>query len=169
MINYIIHLSDIHIRSGSYIKSRYEQYLYTFNNLLEEIKNLNIPFEECICVITGDIFHFKNNADSTGIQLFNYLIDGIAKYYRIYLIQGNHDFKQDCLEEPDILSSLFFKNPRENVFYLNKTDIYNIDNLVIGCSVFDCSVFDSSIFNNSINNIMLLSLLLFPNDYNHFF
>jgi len=161
MINYIIHLSDIHIRSGSYIKSRYEQYLYTFNNLLEEIKNQNIPFEECICVITGDIFHFKNNADSTGIQLFNYLIDGIAKYYRIYLIQGNHDFKQDCPEEPDILSSLFFKNPRENVFYLNKTDIYNIDNLVIGViTINDTLLIGSTVGINSKN---LLSIMPKPN------
>src|SRR3989338_4116609 len=94
-IKAIIHLADLHIRSGDMSRSKYEQYENTFTNLISQIsQEEHIKTGECITVIAGDIFHYKNEADSTGIKLFNYLIGGLAKLCPVLLIQGNHDYKQ---------------------------------------------------------------------------
>ena len=45
MIKKIIHLSDIHIRSGNIIKSRFDQYILTFDNLFNTIKDKNLNIE----------------------------------------------------------------------------------------------------------------------------
>jgi len=158
-INYIIHLSDIHIRSGNLEKSRYEQYIYTFNNLFEKIALYPRDIlDETVIIITGDIFHVKNNADSTGIHLFNYLIDGLSDFCPLYLIQGNHDFKQDCPDEPDILSSLFYKNPRKNIEYLAETGLYITKNITFGL----VSVKDTLIKNSAVGKLNNRELPNFP-------
>ena len=160
IINYIIHLSDIHIRSGNIEKSRYNQYIYTFDNLFIEIGKLSKEvLNETVIIITGDIFHMKNNADSTGIYLFNYLVDNLSKFCPLYIIQGNHDFKQDCPDEPDILTSLFYKNPRHNIEYLSETGLYIANNIIFGL----VSVKDTLIKNSTVGKLNNEDLPIFPN------
>ena len=38
-LNYIFHLSDLHIRNGDKIQSRYEEYKLVFDNTIVSIKN----------------------------------------------------------------------------------------------------------------------------------
>ncbi len=129
----IIHLADLHIRSGDIYRSKYTLYESTFNRLIERVcKERHIESQECLTVIAGDVFHYKNEADSTGIQLFNHLIGKLSMLCPIAIIQGNHDYKQGHLEEPGILDSLFYQNPRMNVFYLDRSANYIINNLGIG-------------------------------------
>ena len=70
-IHYIIHISDIHIRTGNIVQARYNEYLYVFKDLLGELKKYK-DIKNSIIVITGDIFHHKNQIESSGIDLFSY-------------------------------------------------------------------------------------------------
>ena len=76
-INYIYHISDIHIRTGNNEQSRYNEYLYVFKNLKKTIKSNN-DLKQSILIITGDIFHHKNLIESSGIELFSFLIKELS-------------------------------------------------------------------------------------------
>ena len=76
--NKIIHLSDIHIRTGNFERSRYNEYMFVFKNLINSLKLIE-NFDEYIIVITGDIFHNKSQIESSGISLFTYLINELTK------------------------------------------------------------------------------------------
>ena len=115
----IYHISDLHIRAGDYAKSRYFEYMSVFDEFIKVIKNEK---NECCVVITGDVFHDKNKIDSPGIKLFYYLIQNIAPI-PIYIIKGNHDYRQSCPDEVDIITTLLMPN-FEHVHYFDKTCIY---------------------------------------------
>ena len=63
VLSHIFHLSDLHIRNGDNKYSRYEEYKEVFKNTIVSIKKqievLELPFDDFIIVITGDIFHNK--------------------------------------------------------------------------------------------------------------
>lgn len=94
MISQIIHLSDIHIRAGNQDKSRYHEYHSTFTNLFQSIEHLP-GLSDAIIVITGDIFHHKNKLEPCGLELALHLLSGLASLAPVYLIRGNHDYRQD--------------------------------------------------------------------------
>jgi predicted MPP superfamily phosphohydrolase len=64
VLTHIFHLSDLHIRNGDNMYSRYEEYKEVFKETITSIKNniesLNLSLNDFIIVITGDIFHNKN-------------------------------------------------------------------------------------------------------------
>lgn len=124
-IKNIIHLSDIHIRLNKN-NSRYDEYIKVFNNLINNLSNYN-NLHETIILITGDIFHDKNIIDSNGIALFNNLMAGLTKLTSVYLIMGNHDYRQEFdNDEIDILSALINDTNIPNLYYLKKTGLYLI-------------------------------------------
>ena len=121
-IKNIIHLSDIHIRLNKN-NSRYDEYIKVFNNLINNLSNYN-NLHETIILITGDIFHDKNVIDSNGIALFNNLMAGLTKLTSVYLIMGNHDYRQEFdNDEIDILSALINDTNIPNLYYLKKNRI----------------------------------------------
>jgi len=83
MLKYIFHLSDLHIRNGDYKYSRYDEYLNVFNNTIisinTNITNLNLSKNEFIIIITGDIFHNKNNIGNYGLLLYKNFITELTK------------------------------------------------------------------------------------------
>tara|TARA_Y100000389_G_scaffold112868_1_gene110000 strand:+ start:7099 stop:11715 length:4617 start_codon:yes stop_codon:yes gene_type:complete len=137
-IKKIFHISDIHIRNGNEKLSRFDEYLNVFTNLInilqesQEIKN-----HEAVIIVTGDTFHHKNKIESPGIYLFNYLISGLSSLAPIYIILGNHDFRQDQSVNIDFLDAFLLScpNSNSNVEYLDKTGHYCSCNLIFG--VFD--------------------------------
>jgi len=130
-LRYIIHLSDIHIRTGDFEQARYDEYAFVFKNLAKTIKllikNIKEFKDSFVVIITGDIFESKSRIESAGIRLFNMFMSSLTRYAPVYIIEGNHDYRQD---QPDIdlLSSFLHDYPDDNVYYLNKTGIYNLDN-----------------------------------------
>ena len=127
MIKTVIHLSDIHIRSGDLVQSRFYAYLHAFDNTAKLLQSRGYPKESVLVIITGDIFHVKNTADSTGIYLFNYLMDKLQCFCRqIILIYGNHDFKQHARDEPGILHSITMN---KDILLLDETGLHDIENI----------------------------------------
>src|SRR5258706_11506650 len=105
-IRYIIHLSDIHIHKGDLEKSRYEEYLYVFNNLKDQLKKISLLIiENAVIVILGDIFQDKDSYTSSSISLFYQFINSLSELCPLYLIQGNHDYQQELPNNSDIISN----------------------------------------------------------------
>ena len=129
MIHNIIHISDIHIRSGDSTKSRYNEYISTFDNLYESISKQSII--DSVIVITGDIFHDKNMIGPSGLKIAIYLLQKLSSLTTVFVIRGNHDYRQDHPNEPDMISGLMsYDIP--NVVYLDKTGIHTYKNISFG-------------------------------------
>ena len=95
----IIHIADIHIRNGDEIASRYDEYYKVFTNLFNTLKRLDsVKNNEAVCVICGDTFHAKTKLETPGIKLFLYLLQNLGSILPTFIILGNHDFKQDQMD-----------------------------------------------------------------------
>jgi len=124
-ISHIIHLSDLHIRTGDIEHSRFKEYENVFNQFIQDIKLLpHISNNSTILLLAGDIFEHKNRIESPGIRLFYSFLGKLSNIAPVYIIQGNHDFRQDQPDSPDLLSSLLLNNENENICYMDQTGIY---------------------------------------------
>ena len=128
----VIHISDIHIRVGNHDKSRYTEYLTVFTNLFQSLsQQLCIQQQTSIIVITGDLFHHKNKLEPYGLELALHLLRGLAALAPVFVIRGNHDYRQDVPKERDMISALMsYQIP--NVSYLDKTGVYTHKNVSLG-------------------------------------
>jgi len=132
-IRNIIHLSDIHIRTGNNNQSRYNEYMNVFKNLIISLKKIeDIQNGKSIIIITGDIFHHKSQIESPGIDLFSYLTKELTNLAPVYIIMGNHDYRQDNIDDSDLLSALIKNSNYSNLHYLDKTGFYIINNILLG-------------------------------------
>jgi DNA repair exonuclease SbcCD ATPase subunit/DNA repair exonuclease SbcCD nuclease subunit len=130
-LSYIFHLSDLHIRNGDNTYSRYEEYSQVFKETIvsirDQIKVLELPFEDYIIVITGDIFHNKNVIGNYGLFIYREFIQALSKIGRLYIISGNHDYDQSDINKPSLVYSSTFDIP--NVFVLNTSTSFIIDDV----------------------------------------
>lgn len=132
MASTIIHLSDIHIRTGDKSKSRYEEYVSVFESLFSTIQSIEAVINNtAVIVITGDFFHNKNRLESSGLKIALHLLSGLAAIAPTYIIRGNHDYRQDTPTEDDLLSALT-AYPIPNITYLDKTGHYEIGQIGFG-------------------------------------
>lgn len=125
-ITHLIHLSDLHIRTGNLEQSRYNEYITVFNNLFSSLKEHIVEDKTLIC-ITGDIFHNKSKIENYGLNLFQYFISHLSKLAPLIIIPGNHDYRQDFPDEPSLLSSVLY--PSDKIHYLDKTQNLTYKNL----------------------------------------
>jgi DNA repair exonuclease SbcCD ATPase subunit len=126
----IFHLSDIHIRNGDITYSRYEEYKNVFENLFISLKNdiqtLQLEKKDYLIIITGDIFHNKNNIGNYGLMLYKILIENLTNIGLTIILEGNHDSIQHELNQPSLVTSTFGIN---NLIVLNETTSFVIDNI----------------------------------------
>ena len=123
MYKYIIHLADIHIRTGNKEYSRYDEYLNVFINLEKSIKEKLIEIKNensTLIMIAGDIFHNKNKIENYGLKLFNIFINILKNLAPVIIIPGNHDYLQQFPNDPGLLDSSL--NNLNNIYFLNKTE-----------------------------------------------
>ncbi len=130
-LKYIFHLSDLHIRNGDKHYSRYEEYNLVFSNTISSINsyilNNQLSFNEFIIIITGDIFHNKNNIANYGLLLFKNFIQKLASISRIIIFAGNHDLSQSDISQPSLVFSSSFDIP--NLTILNESQSFIIDDI----------------------------------------
>ena len=127
----IVHISDLHIRSGDKSACRFDEYMSVFNNLYNTL-SIEGVCDDTIVIITGDLFHNKSKIESAGIVLFYSLIGRLAQLASVFIIQGNHDYRQDQHDTPDLISALLHEKVVPNVYYLDTTAHYIIGNIGIG-------------------------------------
>ena len=130
-LQYIYHLSDLHIRNGDKTYCRYEEYKSVFENTIISLKtNIDknkLDFDDYIIIITGDIFHNKNNIGNYGLLLYKTFIQELLKFSRVYIFQGNHDFIQSDTNQPSLVYSSTFD--LTNLTVLNETQSFIIDEI----------------------------------------
>ena len=127
---HIIHLADLHIRSGNLQKSRYIEYETVFNRIVNDLENY-IYIKDSVIFILGDIFHNQVKIESAGLKLSLEFIKKLSNLAHVYIIRGNHDYLQAFPDEPDLISSVLSIDI-PNVTYLNKTGHYTIGDIGIG-------------------------------------
>lgn len=122
----IIHLADLHIRCGLSAKSRYAEYAAVFKSIIDDLAVYPaIVQKNAIIIIAGDIFHHKLTINSPGIKLFLDFVTGLAKLSQVYVIRGNHDYRQDIPNEPDLISA--FLPCINQVTYLDSSQLICVD------------------------------------------
>lgn len=132
MISTIIHLSDIHIRAGDSDRARYKEYLTVFDRTFSSIEQQpSVIQQKALIVVTGDLFHHKNKLEPYGLELAIHFLTGLSKLAPVYIIRGNHDYRQDVPHQRDMISALMgYSIPR--VHYLDSTGLYTHDNVTFG-------------------------------------
>lgn len=131
-ITNIIHLSDIHIRLGTKEESRYEEYMDVIKELVKSMNcEESVINKKALCVITGDIFHNKLKLSTLAITVFNYMIKEISDLMPLIIIIGNHDFDATT-NNPDLVTSLLKNNTKSNIFLLEETGLYSVNNVCFG-------------------------------------
>jgi len=133
-ITNVFHLSDIHIRIGETKElARYDEYINVFNKYADAIKtHPAVIGQSAVSIITGDIFHHKTRLDSFSVTMFNKLIDIISCITPVYIILGNHDFRQDKPDTPDLITSILADALRPNVYFMKETGHYVAGNIGFG-------------------------------------
>ena len=128
-MQYIFHLSDLHIRNGDYNHSRYEIYKLVFKNTIKSLKEKTeyLHSQEFIIIITGDIFHNKNTIGNHGLLLYKDFIQDLTKIGRVIIIHGNHDRNQNELDQPSLVQSSTFEI--DNLTILKGTTSFIIDDI----------------------------------------
>jgi DNA repair exonuclease SbcCD ATPase subunit len=130
--SHIIHIADLHIRSGDTNKSRFHEYNTVFKRLIEDLSTFTPILEKkTIILIAGDIFHDKLKIESCGLQLINTFLQSLSALAPIVVIRGNHDYRQEFPNEPDLIQSLLY-NPIQNVHYWNQDGHYTLGNIGFG-------------------------------------
>lgn len=133
MTTHIIHLADIHIRTGNVEKSRFEEYRQVIRTLGQTVSELECVREKtALILVLGDIFEHKNRIESSGLLIFHEFVKTLTDAAPTILIQGNHDFQQADIDAPDILTSLSFGNSNPNYRYLDRTGQTEISNVGFG-------------------------------------
>ena len=129
-IKYLFHLSDIHIRNGDIIISRFNEYKNVLNNLFISIKNniinLHLSKKDFLIIITGDIFHNKNNIGNYGLMLYKILIENLTNIGLTIILEGNHDSIQHELTQPSLVTSTI---NIDNLIVLRESKSFVIDDL----------------------------------------
>lgn len=133
-IEYVIHVSDIHIRTGDLEKSRYNEYGDVFKEFVLSVSKLE-NLDKSVLVITGDIFHHKGKIEPSGIKLSQSLLTSLLEYVDVCMICGNHDYRQDSPDIPDMIETIYENyinqtvNTKYRAFYLNRTGYYHYNNV----------------------------------------
>jgi len=139
---YIIHISDIHIR----LKSREEEYKSVFENLYKKLRKINS--KKGLIVITGDIFHDKLSLTPEAIILCTELFINLSSILKTIVIPGNHDGLLNSNEKVDVISGVLYGKDIRDLIYLKESGIYKFNNLIFGCSsVFENIFVDINILN----------------------
>jgi DNA repair exonuclease SbcCD ATPase subunit len=155
MLRFFFHLSDLHIRNGDIKFSRFDEYNDVFHNTIASLKHnialKKLSFHDFLIIITGDIFHNKNNVGNYGLLLYKNFITQLTNIGRVIIIHGNHDKIQSELNQPSLVFSSTFH--LDNLTILNDTSSFVIDD--IGFSY--VAVDDTLDFHSNTGRLSVLS------------
>lgn len=136
MVTYthLIHIADLHIRTGDPDRARIDEYRVVLDEFLKMVRALDcVKAGTALTVIAGDVFHNKGRIESAGFKLFSRFVTRLSTMTPVVVICGNHDFRQEDPNIPDMLESMldpWIHNDR--VKYLQDTGHYEFDNIGFG-------------------------------------
>lgn len=131
MITHVLHFADIHIRAGDVIQSRKDEYMHVFQNLEAALDRLEcVRAGTAIAVVCGDVFHHKYRLEGPAVQLWIRFVRILTDRMRVWIISGNHDFRQERPNDPDLLEVMMDTLPplRNKCSYICDSGVFVIDN-----------------------------------------
>ena len=125
----IYHISDIHIRNT---EEHIKIYSHVFENLYKYL--LDVKSEKSLIVITGDILHNKDKLTTISETLCVDFLEKLSSLMTTIIIPGNHDFNEKANTKEDSLSTILYKRPFNNLYYLKYSGVYKFNNILFGFS-----------------------------------
>lgn len=134
-IQFVYHLSDIHIRNTQ----RHSEYREVFQKTYQKIiSDMGSARKTSIIVLTGDIMHTKTELSPESFSIAQEFFIELSKITTLVIIPGNHDCNLSNKDRMDALSPIVSNIPMNNIYYLKKSGIYQLYNIIFGVtSVFD--------------------------------
>lgn len=135
--NYIIQISDIHIRLYKR-QDEYKQYFDKFYKELENLTNNGYNEENTLLLISGDVFHTKTSLSAEAVDLASDFFRECSTYFPVLIIPGNHDFMLSNRNRLDNISPIVNALEIEDIIYLKDSGLFKIGNILINnFSAFD--------------------------------
>ena len=134
VVRYILHVADVHVRSGAVGKARRKEYEYVIDNLVSVAAELAAA-GGVLTVVAGDVLHDRSTLDPHSIAVFRAFVVGLARHGEVVIIQGNHDHHpmHDDRDTPhDVLGSLIDLANLERVRYLDRSGYYVVGGIGFG-------------------------------------
>jgi DNA repair exonuclease SbcCD nuclease subunit len=138
MINKIVHLADIHIRTNQ-LHDLYKKQFETFLNdvrfqLSSNSNDVTDLYEEPFfhdvrIVLTGDIFHQKINISNEQVLLASWFLSELTKIGKVIIIPGNHDFLENNTERLDSITPIVELLNNPNIVYYKDSGVYIDENI----------------------------------------
>jgi len=122
--DYIVHLSDVHIR----LTKRHDEYREVFSKVYEFIKNTPA---NTLVINTGDIFHSKVDLSPEAVQVASEFLKNISDLRPHIIIAGNHDCLMTNVTRLDSISPIVQNLRHDNLFYLKESKLYGFANILI--------------------------------------
>jgi len=130
-VDYIVHLSDVHIR----LTKRHEEYREVFAKVYEQIKNTP---PNTIIVNTGDLYHGKVDLSPEAVKLASEFLKNCADLRPTIIIPGNHDCLLTNVTRLDSISPVVDNLAHKDLFYLKESKLYSFANLLFNnMSIFE--------------------------------
>jgi len=123
-VDYIVHVSDIHIR----LTKRHQEYREVFAKLYEEIKKTPA---NTIIINTGDSFHSKCDLSPEAVQIASEFFKGLSDLRPTIVIAGNHDCLLTNTTRLDSLTPIVDNLAHDNLYYLKESKLYSFANILI--------------------------------------
>ncbi len=131
-VEYIYHLSDLHIRN----LQRHKEYRHVLTKFLKEVKQNNL--KNAIIYIGGDIAHTKTEMSPELIWEMSWFFDECSKLHPTFIITGNHDCNLNNKHRLDALTPVIDIMKKPNIHYLRDTEVFKYENLTfVSYSIMD--------------------------------
>ena len=121
--NYIIHISDIHVRP----LERHNEYNHVFNNVLSYVKK----HKNTAVAITGDVFDNKTVFKPETFFIVKKFFKDLSLLAPVFVIAGNHDMLESNIQRMDALTPTVGDIP--NVFYFSLSGVYRVNKYNFVC------------------------------------
>lgn len=140
-ITHIIHIADLHIRTGNKERARITEYRHVFDKFITEVSSLPCVNDgSAMMVVCGDIFHDKGKIESEGAILAYEFFGRLMDLLPVVVIAGNHDLRQNDPDYTDMVTMLAapFINAdakasrKHPMIYLKETGAYQFCNVGVG-------------------------------------
>ena len=133
MIKYIIHISDVHIRSFQ----RHEEYREVLTNFLNDIKIFVEEHpNEVILLNSGDVFDNKLAITNESQIFLAWFFQELDKLCPNFYVLGNHDFIQSNTQRVNSIEPIFEIGNFKQTYFLDKILEYQSGQLVYNNIVF---------------------------------
>ena len=136
-VTHVIHIADLHVRTGNSGTARADEYEHVFGAFCDEIASIPaVQAGSALLILAGDVFHTKGRLDSVAGRLFFLWINRLLDLLPMLVICGNHDFRQEDPTFTDMIE--MFTAPYSNtttrfpIHYLRDTGLYVWENIGFG-------------------------------------